>query len=62
MVQFEIAGPPDERENTTGIATLHARLRKFISKPEAMQFFIAQFDRFRKGESLLNVVDKKLGY
>jgi phosphoglycerate dehydrogenase-like enzyme len=28
----------------------------------AMQFFIAQFDRFRKGEPLLNVVDKKLGY
>jgi phosphoglycerate dehydrogenase-like enzyme len=29
---------------------------------QAMQFFIAQFDRFRKGELLLNVVDKKLGY
>ncbi len=29
---------------------------------QAMQFFIAQFDRFRKGEPLLNVVDKKLGY
>jgi phosphoglycerate dehydrogenase-like enzyme len=28
----------------------------------AMQFFIAQFDRFRRGEPLLNVVDKKLGY
>lgn len=28
----------------------------------AMQFFIAQFDRFRRGEALLNVVDKKLGY
>jgi phosphoglycerate dehydrogenase-like enzyme len=28
----------------------------------AMQFFIAQFERFRKGEPLLNVVDKKLGY
>jgi phosphoglycerate dehydrogenase-like enzyme len=29
---------------------------------QAMQLFIAQFDRFRKGEPLLNVVDKKLGY
>jgi phosphoglycerate dehydrogenase-like enzyme len=29
---------------------------------QAMQFFMAQFDRFRKGEPLLNVVDKKLGY
>lgn len=29
---------------------------------QAMQFFLAQFDRFRKGEPLLNVVDKKLGY
>jgi phosphoglycerate dehydrogenase-like enzyme len=28
----------------------------------AMQFFIDQFDRFRKGEPLLNVVDKRLGY
>lgn len=28
----------------------------------AMQFFIAQFERFRKGEPLHNVVDKKLGY
>ena len=28
----------------------------------AMRFFLAQFDRFRKGEPLLNVVDKKLGY
>ncbi|HXN51478.1 MAG TPA: D-2-hydroxyacid dehydrogenase [Candidatus Acidoferrum sp.] len=28
----------------------------------AMRFFIAQFDRFRRGEPLLNVVDKKLGY
>ncbi len=28
----------------------------------AMQFFIAQFDRFHKGEPLLNVVDKGLGY
>jgi phosphoglycerate dehydrogenase-like enzyme len=28
----------------------------------AMQFFIAQFDRFKKGEALMNVVDKKLGY
>jgi len=28
----------------------------------AMQFFTAQFERFRKGEPLLNVVDKKLGY
>ncbi len=36
MVQFETAGRPDERENTTGIAALHARLRKFISNPEAM--------------------------
>jgi phosphoglycerate dehydrogenase-like enzyme len=29
---------------------------------QAMQFFLAQFDRFSKGEPLLNVVDKKLGY
>ena len=29
---------------------------------QAMEFFIAQFERFRKGEPLLNVVDKKLGY
>jgi phosphoglycerate dehydrogenase-like enzyme len=28
----------------------------------AMQFFLAQFERFAKGESLLNVVDKKRGY
>ena len=28
----------------------------------AMQFFIDQFERFRKGEPLLNVVDKRLGY
>jgi phosphoglycerate dehydrogenase-like enzyme len=29
---------------------------------DAMRFFIAQFERFRRGEPLLNVVDKKLGY
>jgi phosphoglycerate dehydrogenase-like enzyme len=28
----------------------------------AMRFFIDQFERFRSGEMLLNVVDKKLGY
>lgn len=28
----------------------------------AMRFFIEQFTRFRKGEALLNIVDKKLGY
>jgi phosphoglycerate dehydrogenase-like enzyme len=28
----------------------------------AMQFFIDQFDRYRKGEPLMNVVDKRLGY
>jgi phosphoglycerate dehydrogenase-like enzyme len=28
----------------------------------AMRFFIAQFERFRRGERLLNEVDKKLGY
>jgi phosphoglycerate dehydrogenase-like enzyme len=28
----------------------------------AMQFFIDQFERFRKGEPLLNVVDKRRGY
>ena len=28
----------------------------------AMRFFIAEFERFRRGEPLLNVVDKKLGY
>jgi len=29
---------------------------------DAMRFFIAQYERFRKGEPLTNVVDKKLGY
>lgn len=29
---------------------------------QAMRFFLAQFERFRKGEPLLNVVDKQLGY
>lgn len=28
----------------------------------AMKFFIEQYERFRKGEALLDVVDKKLGY
>ena len=28
----------------------------------AMRFFLAQFERFRRGDPLLNVVDKKLGY
>src|SRR5271163_4339410 len=28
----------------------------------AMKFFLAQYERFRKGEPLLNVVNKKLGY
>jgi phosphoglycerate dehydrogenase-like enzyme len=28
----------------------------------AMKFFIEQYERFRKGEPLLNLVDKKLGY
>jgi phosphoglycerate dehydrogenase-like enzyme len=28
----------------------------------AMRFFVAEFERSRKGEPLLNVVDKKLGY
>jgi phosphoglycerate dehydrogenase-like enzyme len=28
----------------------------------AMKFFIEQYERFRKGEALLNIVDKKLGY
>jgi len=28
----------------------------------AMRFFIAQFERFRSGEPLLNVVNKNLGY
>jgi phosphoglycerate dehydrogenase-like enzyme len=28
----------------------------------AMKFFVGQFERFRKGEPLLNVVDKQLGY
>ena len=28
----------------------------------AMQFFLAQFERFAKGEPVLNVVDKKRGY
>lgn len=30
MVQFETTGTPVEHENATGIATLHARLRKLI--------------------------------
>jgi phosphoglycerate dehydrogenase-like enzyme len=29
---------------------------------QSMRFFLAQFERFRKGEPLRNVVDKKLGY
>ena len=29
---------------------------------QSMRFFLAQFERFRKGEPLKNVVDKKLGY
>jgi len=29
---------------------------------QAMRFFLAQFERFRNGEPLRNVVDKKLGY
>ncbi|HEY1339433.1 MAG TPA: D-2-hydroxyacid dehydrogenase [Bryobacteraceae bacterium] len=29
---------------------------------DAMRFFLAQFERFRKGEPLLNVVKKELGY
>ncbi len=29
---------------------------------DAMRFFITQFERYRRGEPLLNVVDKKLGY
>jgi phosphoglycerate dehydrogenase-like enzyme len=28
----------------------------------AVEFFVAQFGRFRRGEALLNVVEKKLGY
>jgi len=29
---------------------------------ESMDFFVQNFERFRKGEPLLNLVDKKLGY
>jgi phosphoglycerate dehydrogenase-like enzyme len=29
---------------------------------DAMQFFIDNFERYRKGEPLLNVVDKRQGY
>lgn len=29
---------------------------------DAVRFFVAQFERFRKGEPLKNVVDKRLGY
>jgi phosphoglycerate dehydrogenase-like enzyme len=29
---------------------------------QAMRFFLEQFERFRKGEPLKNVVDKKMGY
>ena len=28
----------------------------------AMRFFLAQLEKLRRGETLLNVVDKKLGY
>ena len=28
----------------------------------AMRFFLAQLERFRRGETLLNIVDKQLGY
>jgi phosphoglycerate dehydrogenase-like enzyme len=28
----------------------------------AMEFFLAQLERFRRGETLLNIVDKRLGY
>jgi phosphoglycerate dehydrogenase-like enzyme len=30
--------------------------------PEAMRFFLEQFERFRQGEPLLNIVDKSRGY
>jgi phosphoglycerate dehydrogenase-like enzyme len=29
---------------------------------DAMRFFMAQFERFQRGQPLMNVVDKKLGY
>lgn len=29
---------------------------------DAMRFFVDQFERYQRGETLLNVVDKKLGY
>jgi len=29
---------------------------------DSMRFFLAQLERFRSGETLLNVVDKTLGY
>jgi phosphoglycerate dehydrogenase-like enzyme len=29
---------------------------------QAMLFFVAQFERFQKGEALRNVVNKRLGY
>jgi phosphoglycerate dehydrogenase-like enzyme len=29
---------------------------------DAVRFFVAQYERFRKDEPLLNVVDKRLGY
>ncbi len=29
---------------------------------DAMRFFLAQFERYRKGEPLLSVVEKRLGY
>lgn len=31
-------------------------------KEDAMRFFLAQYERFRKNEPLANVVDKRLGY
>ena len=29
---------------------------------QAMQFFLQQYDRFRKGQPLENIVEKRLGY
>ena len=40
----------------------HSADHTFDWMEQAMQFFIDQFERFRKGEPLLNIVNKKLGY
>ena len=47
---------------TPGDASLRAKDTLLDWMERAMQFFLDQFERFVKGEPLMNVVDKKLGY